>query len=294
MAFVLADRVLETSTSTGTGALTLAGAEPGYRTFSSAIGDGNDTFYCIRNRAVLTEYELGIGAVSAGLLTRTTPLKSSNADAAVVFSAGTKDVFCTHLADRTPYIVGTTVVFPNAAKVPPASVSGGKHSVFIPAAGMVSRITAGAQYSQTETGTNHVQLAGFLFDGTTQEHVQFYMGAPKGWNKGTIVARFMFAPTTTVSQATRWEIAAQARGDGDALENAFGTAVGVDTSHTTANQVELSASTSAMTVGSTPVTDDLLVFQVSRAPANAGDTYTADALLLGVWLDFTYDAVNDD
>ncbi len=174
----------------------------------------------------------------------------------------------------------------------PSSI--GKHSVFIPAAGMISRITAGAEYSQGETTTNRIQMAGFLFDGTTQEHVQFYLGAPKSWDKGTVVARFLYAPTTTSSTATRWEIAARAFGDGDALDTAFGTAVGVDTSHTTANQVEVSASTSALTVAGTPVTDDLLIFQVSRAPANAGDTYTADARLLGVWVDFTTDAATDD
>jgi hypothetical protein len=49
-----------------------------------------------------------------------------------------------------------------------------------------------------------------------------------------------------------------------------------------------------MTIAGSPVTGDLLVFQVSRAPENAGDTYTADALLLGVWIDFTFNAAMDD
>lgn len=272
MPVVVKDRVKETTATNGTGTVTLAGAAAGFKAFSE-IGDGNQTYYCIRH-LTLDEWEVGIGTYTASgtTLARNTVLASTNAGALVNFSGGTKDVFCT---------------------LPAARVIG-KHSVFVPAAGMIARITAGAEYSQGETGTNRVQMAGFLFDGTTQEHVQFYLGAPKGWNKGTVTARFMFAPTTTVSQATRWEIAGRAFGDGDDLEAAFGTAVGVDTSHTTANRVEVSATTGDMTIAGTPVTDDLLVFQVSRAPANAGDTYTADARLLGVWLDFTYDAATDD
>jgi hypothetical protein len=49
-----------------------------------------------------------------------------------------------------------------------------------------------------------------------------------------------------------------------------------------------------MTLAGSPATNDLLVFQASRNPAAGGDTYTGDALLLGVWLDFTYDSLTDE
>lgn len=94
MSFVLGDRVQETSTTTGTGALTLAGAVLSFATFAAAIGAGNDTYYTITNPGT-GEWEVGVGAVGSGTLTRTTVLKSSNADAAVNFTAGTKNVFCT-------------------------------------------------------------------------------------------------------------------------------------------------------------------------------------------------------
>jgi len=97
MALVIADRVRETSTTTGTGTLTLAGAVSGFQTFSSAIGDTNTCYYTIVNGS---EWEVGLGTVGAGTLARTTILQSSNADAAVNFSAGTKDVFGTYPADR--------------------------------------------------------------------------------------------------------------------------------------------------------------------------------------------------
>jgi hypothetical protein len=100
MALVVNDRVKEESTTTGTGTLTLTGAVAGFETFSSAIGNTNTTYYAIQNQDVPTEFEVGLGTVGAGTLSRDTILTSSNSDAAVNFSAGTKDVFCTLPASK--------------------------------------------------------------------------------------------------------------------------------------------------------------------------------------------------
>lgn len=95
MAFVLNDRVLETSTTTGTGALTLSGAPSGYQTFNDGVAVGNTTFYAVFNTAA-AEWELGLGTLSTSTsLSRTTVYSSSNNDLAVNFSAGTKNVFVT-------------------------------------------------------------------------------------------------------------------------------------------------------------------------------------------------------
>jgi hypothetical protein len=104
MAFVLADRVKETSASTGTGNFDLLGAATGFQSFA-AIGNGNTTYYCITAQ-VGTEWEVGIGTyTSAGAyLSRTTVLSSSNSGSLVDFSAGTKDVFVTQPAERTVYV----------------------------------------------------------------------------------------------------------------------------------------------------------------------------------------------
>jgi len=93
MAFVLADRVQETSTTTGTGSLTLAGAVLDFFTFSSAVGNTNTTNYIIVNPGT-GQWEIGTGTVSAGALSRDTVSVSSNSNALVNFSAGTKNVFC--------------------------------------------------------------------------------------------------------------------------------------------------------------------------------------------------------
>ena len=98
MALVINDRVKETSTTTGTGTLSLAGAVTGFETFSSAIGNGNTTYYAIVNSN--GEFEVGLGTVSAAALARTTVISSSNSDSAVNFSAGTKDVFVTLPASK--------------------------------------------------------------------------------------------------------------------------------------------------------------------------------------------------
>jgi len=98
MALVVKDRVQETSTTTGTGTLTLSGAATGYQSFSSAIGNGNTTYYAISNG---TDWEVGVGTVGSGTLARDTVLESSNAGSLVNFSAGVKTVFCTYPAERS-------------------------------------------------------------------------------------------------------------------------------------------------------------------------------------------------
>ena len=99
MALVVKDRVQETTTTEGTGTLTLLGAETGFQTFSSAIGNSNTTYYAISSQG--SEFEVGIGTVGAGTLARTTILSSSNGGSVVTLSAGTKFVFCTQPAGKS-------------------------------------------------------------------------------------------------------------------------------------------------------------------------------------------------
>ena len=99
MALVVNDRVKETSTTTGTVTFNLDGAVTGFETFSSAIGNGNTTYYAIEIPNT-TEFEVGLGTIAAGTLARTTVISSSNSDSLVNFSAGTKNVFCTLPASK--------------------------------------------------------------------------------------------------------------------------------------------------------------------------------------------------
>jgi hypothetical protein len=107
MALVLADRVRETTTTTGTGTVSLAGPVSGFQGFSAAIGNANTTYYTIVD-ASTGAWEVGLGTYtsSGSTLARTTILSSSNAGAAVNFAAGTKDVFVTQPAERALYLNG--------------------------------------------------------------------------------------------------------------------------------------------------------------------------------------------
>ena len=105
MALVINDRVKETSTTTGTGTLTLGGAQTGFETFSAGIGASNTTYYAIYNQDT-NEWEVGLGTLNAGATTlaRTTVITSSNSDNLVDFTSGTKDVFCTLPASKAVYL----------------------------------------------------------------------------------------------------------------------------------------------------------------------------------------------
>ena len=113
MALVIKDRVKETTTTTGTGSYTLAGAEAGFQSFS-VIGDGNTTYYACTDG---TDFEVGIGTFTASgtQLSRTTILSSSDSDATVDWSAGEKLIFVTQPAakanylDTDGYVTGTEV-----------------------------------------------------------------------------------------------------------------------------------------------------------------------------------------
>ena len=100
MTFVLADRVQETSTTSGTGTLTLAGASSGYKTFSSGVGNGNTTYYVAYDQTAQV-WEIGQGTVGAGTLSRdTVTANSSGTTAKISFTGNTLTVWCDYTATQ--------------------------------------------------------------------------------------------------------------------------------------------------------------------------------------------------
>jgi hypothetical protein len=105
MALVINNRVRELTSTTGTGTVTLGGAVGGFQTFAAGIGNDNTTYYTISINSE-NEWEVGRGTLNSdsSTLARTEVLESSNSDAAVDFSAGSKEVFCTLPAEKAVYL----------------------------------------------------------------------------------------------------------------------------------------------------------------------------------------------
>jgi len=125
MALVLNDRVKETSTTQGTGDITLAGAVSGFITFNSGVGTSNTTYYCIFEQGT-NNFEIGVGTLSASTtLQRTTVITNSAGNTSKInFNTGgssTLDVFCTFPASKTMDMVLTTqgdMPYASAANTP--------------------------------------------------------------------------------------------------------------------------------------------------------------------------------
>ena len=145
MALVLADRVRETTTVTGTGTATLLGAVSGYQSFS-AVGNSNTTYYVIANQSA-SEWEVGIGTYTSSgtTLSRDTVLSSSNSGSLVNFTAGTKDVFVDYPASKAVFenASGNIDSYPITGGTIDNTVIGGT----TPAAGTFTTLTATGQTS---------------------------------------------------------------------------------------------------------------------------------------------------
>ena len=102
MALEIHDRVKETTTTTGTGTYTLAGAVTGFETFTANLDNSDTTYYCCTDN---TDFEIGIGTFTSSgtTLARTTILASSNSNSAVNWSSGTRTIFMTYPADKAVF-----------------------------------------------------------------------------------------------------------------------------------------------------------------------------------------------
>lgn len=225
MPLVIKDRVQETTTTTGTGTITLAGAVSGFQSFS-VIGDGNTTFYSIVGG---TQWELGIGTYTSSgtTLSRDTILESSNSGSAVDLVAGTKSVFCTYPAERSVYVDGSSIT-PGASATLPVSSGGTGSSTAAFSGENITSLNA----SSFSSGTLAVARGGTGQTSLTANNVIL--------GNGTSAVQFV-APGTNgnvlTSNGTTWTSAAAAGGGGSFVYLASATAsssvvdfTGLDTS----------------------------------------------------------------
>lgn len=179
MALVRADRVRETTTTTGTDSISLLGQATGYRAFSSVMADGDTCYYTIVSQTG-TEWETGIGTFSSpATLARTTVQSSSNSGSAVSFSAGTKDVFISLTASQLAAI-GTVSSVTGTGTVNGITLTGNvTSSGNLTLGGALSGVNLGSQVTGTlsvsngGTGTSNGSITGtgelvFAAGGTNQ------------------------------------------------------------------------------------------------------------------------------
>ena len=156
MALVLNDRVKESSTTTGTGTISLAGASSGFVSFVAGVGNSNTTYYTIFQQGT-NNWEVGLGTVTDATpdtLARTTVINTSAGNTTKINFSGTLDVFCTYPAIKTPDMILTTqgdILYASAANTVARLAKG--------TAGQVLKMNSGA--SAPEWGTDEGASAGF-------------------------------------------------------------------------------------------------------------------------------------
>ena len=169
----------------------------------------------------------------------------------------------------------------------------GKESIWVPATAMYPNSTNGcAALAQTELG-NGPELKSLDFDKDSDEFAQFCVAFPKSWNEGTVTFQAFFTANSTNTGTVAWKLAGTALADDGSLNTAFGTAVQATAkAHSgTANDLDVTAESGAVTIAGSPSTDEFVFFEIKRDVSE--DSLTADAKLLGIKLFFTTDAATD-
>ncbi len=170
----------------------------------------------------------------------------------------------------------------------------GKETMWVPAQAMYGATTNGADPKQIETTATRPDLKVLDFDASTDEFAQFTVAMPKSWNEGTITYQVYWSPGSTNTGNCIFGLQAVACADNDTIDVAYGTAVTVtDAGIGTVEDQQISAESGAVTVAGSPAAGEQTYFQLYRDANDGGDTFTADARVLGVKIFYTTDAAND-
>jgi hypothetical protein len=270
MALVFKDRVKETTTTSGTGTITLAGAVSGFQTFS-VIGDGNTTYYTVVSG---TDWEVGIGTytLSGTTLSRDTILESSNGGSAISLS-GTSTVFCTYAAEKSVYrnsndqinVTASGLIFSDSTvQTTAAAVSGDNVSIFVNDA---SYLTAESDTLQTvvdrgNTSTTDITVSGLLTaaTGVTLEQNTPATTTDKLYNVG--------GPATTTDKL--YNVGGALYFNGSAVDTTYTAGSGLELSGTTFNAKTATTSASGITTLTNTINGDQDKALTPKAVNDAG------------------------
>lgn len=177
--------------------------------------------------------------------------------------------------------------------MPPSSI--GRQSFAVPAGGMIPRATNGAAPARIELATNKVMVDTLNFDAATAEYAQFSVAMPKSWNAGAFRAKFYWShPTASLAFGVVWGIRALARGDGEALDTAFGTAVTVSDTGGFPDGEYISTTTLDFTPAGSPAGEQDVYFEIYRDATAGADNLAVDARLHKVLITYVTSAATDD
>ena len=171
----------------------------------------------------------------------------------------------------------------------------GTQTAWIPACAMRPTKSNGcAAITDVETTAGRPDMQVLDFDATADEHAQFQISMPKSWNEGTVTFAVYWTTTATDTDGVAWGLQGVAVSDNDTIDVAYGTAVVVtDDALSAAEDLMVTATSSAVTIGGSPAAGDLCFFRIFRDVSDANDDMAEDARLIGVKVFFTTDAAND-
>ena len=170
----------------------------------------------------------------------------------------------------------------------------GKETMWVPSSAMYGATTNPADAQQVETTAVRPDMKVLDFDAGTDEFAQFSVAFPKSWNEGTVTYQVYWTPASTNTGDCIFGLQGVSCGDSDTIDVAYGTAINVtDAGIGTVEDQQVSAESSAVTIAGSPAVDQLTYFQLFRDANAGGDTFSADARVLGIKLFFTTDAAND-
>jgi hypothetical protein len=170
----------------------------------------------------------------------------------------------------------------------------GLETMWVPSSAMYGASTNGADAKQIETTATRPDMKVLDFDASTDEFAQFSVAFPKSWNEGTITYQVYWTPASTNTGNCIFGLQGVSCGDSDTIDVVYGTAVNItDAGIGTVEDQQVSAVSSAVTIAGSPAVDQLTYFQLFRDANAGGDTFSADARVLGIKIFYTTDAAND-
>ncbi len=179
-----------------------------------------------------------------------------------------------------------------------ADVVIGKHTIWVPAAAMTPSVTAGCgAINKSETTAGKPDIKYLPFSDSAEEHAQFSVAFPKGWNLGVVTYQVFWsriAAPTGGADDVHWGLQGVSITDDVTMDSAYGSEVEVDVDEAQATEdLWVSAESGNVTLALTPIDDDLCEFQISRVVGSETGGLDVDACLIGIKLFYTIDAGTD-